>query len=142
MIVRLKDENSSPVCEAIEAKALREGGFTFPFTVDVDGHKYTYTEETLTTAIWTTGNFHTNLFHPHCRSHVVPISEASNLLHPDTGYDEVDEMMLTEGALSYSAEIELREDKNIPEEAKQNYFLNKVRVRAKQIRNFVQRLFA
>jgi len=141
MIVRLKDENSSQVCENIESKALGEGGLTFPFTVSVNGKKYTYTESTLTQAIWTTSAFHTNLFHPHCRSHLIPVSEHSSMMHPNTQLDELDEMMLTGGALSYSAEVELREDTSIPEATKSKYFMNKSKIRANQTRNFLKKVF-
>lgn len=133
MIVRIDDERSSEICKSIEEYAQNEGGLEFPFTLG----KHAYDKTTLEKAMQATGNYYTHVFHENCRSHLVPISENSSLLFPGKTLDEVDKMMLTQGALSEVATANLVESEEVSSPNLMVFLQNKFKIKAKQFLSFV-----
>ena len=135
MIVRIEDERSSDICKEIETKAQREGGLTFPFSIG----PHRYGTETIEKAMRSTGDYHTHLFHENCRSHLVPVSEESNLLYPGKELDDVDKAMLTDGALAESAGMKMAASGDVSEEGVFSFFREKFKVKIKQAIRFFTR---
>lgn len=137
MIVRIKDERSSDICKAIEGKALMEGGLEFPFRIGA----FQYTDNVVTRALNTSGQYHTNLFHDNCRCHLVPVNESDTVLYPGKQLDEIDEMMLVNSAYSYSAEQTMMARPDISDSSKTAYQSGKYDIVARvfqRVRKYVE----
>lgn len=135
MIIRIDDESSSDICKAIEEKAERDGGLSFPFSIG----KFRYDENTLEKGMRTTGEYYTHLFHDNCRSHIVPVSEESNLMYPGKTLDETDKAMLTEGALAESAASKMAASEEVSQEGVISFFREKFKLKIKQAMRFFNR---
>lgn len=135
MIIRIEDERSSDICKSIEEKAEREGGLTFPFSIG----KYRYDNEVLEKGMMSTGDYYTNLFHENCRSHIVPVSEESNLMYPGKKLDDTDKAMLTDGALSESAGLKMAASEEVSQEGVLSFFRGKFKLKIKQAIRFFTR---
>lgn len=157
MITRIVDERSSGLCEAIEEKALSEGGLTFPFSIK----GIIYTERTLHEALERHGDYYTHAFHSHCRSKLYPVTDNNPILRlrklvfpkesvvayekrqVDTPLEELqlDETELVTGALSHLAELEMQEDQSIPSQSKVGYFFGKMKKGIQGAFGFIGRMF-
>lgn len=135
MIIRLKDERSSDICAEIEDKAIREGGLSFPFTIN--GRRYD--SDVLEKGLMSTGAYYTHLFHENCRSSIVPIGEAANVVMPGKQLDEIDRTMLVDGAMAESATMQMAESGEVSSKGVLAFVSQKVKLRVKQIMNFVFR---
>lgn len=135
MIIRIDDERSSDICKAIEAKAIEEGGLEFPFTIG----KYRYDHDTLEHAFKNANNYYTNTFHVNCRSTVVPISEEAGLVYPGKQLDDLDKVMLTEGALAESATIKMAASGEVSDDALRSFSNSRMMSKMKNLWQFVGR---
>lgn len=101
-VLRQQDERSSELCESIEKRSLREGGLTFPLV-----HTgYTYDMEDVEDNLEKTGRYYTNLFHEHCRCHLVPVSD-ENTVNKAGVYDDTDVDYITQGSANYIGRLKM-----------------------------------
>lgn len=126
-IIRIVDERSSDICKAIEEKAIKEGGLEFPFSIG----KYTYGLDTLERGLKTEGSYYTHLFHENCRSVIVPVSSNSKFAVPGTDMDDLDRMMLTDGALAENAAMELIASNEVSPEATKGFLRSRFMTKVK-----------
>lgn len=135
MIIRLKDERSSDICAEIEEKAIREGGLSFPFTLN--GRRYD--SDTLEKGLSSAGEYYTHLFHENCRSNLVPLGESANVVMPGKQLDEIDRTMLVDGAMAESATLQMAESGEVSAKSVISFVSQKVKLKIKQVMNFVFR---
>lgn len=134
MILRVKDERSSAICAGIENYAEEMGGLEFPFSF---GNMF-YGQETLELGLsipFSDPDHYTHVFHSNCRCRIVPISEESNLMYPGKKLDDVDKLMLTEGAIAENAAMKLATSGDVPDEVVEKYMNNRFGLK---LRNFMQ----
>ena len=119
MIIRIKDEHSSKICDEIEKEILNSGGIKFPFKSIKSGK--TYRKDDLEKGL-DTSSYRTGLWHKHCRCHLVPISEETSKRIKNTKrWDILDEQLSMYGATSQVAKNQFSTEEEVTDEVKKRF---------------------
>lgn len=107
--ILVRDDHVCSICESIEAYSVTHGGLTFPF--ELNGREYTLEHMHKGLAAWENsigggigGSIRSHMFHENCRCMLIPVDGMPEY------YDELDELVYTQGALGHAGRDGFREE--------------------------------